>query len=97
MEEKRGKIGNLVGNGLLILLFAPFAILFGSAILGFPVMRVPGFGAWFMFSLAACGAVAFVGSLIEGIRERKFSWIWMIVTGGMTIFWGSIAWKGMIH
>jgi hypothetical protein len=97
MDVKKRKIWDLIGNGLLILLFAPFAILFGSAILGVPIMKVPGFGIWFMVSLAACGAVAFICSLIEGVRERKFSWIWLIVTGGLTILWGSIAWKGLIH
>lgn len=84
-----------LGNVLFIALCAPFALLFGSALLGIRSWTFPGFGTWFMASLTACGVIAFTSSFIEGIRDGKMPWVWLLIVAGATVLWGSIFWKAL--
>ena len=86
-------IGKVLWGIFCVAVFGPFALLFGFAFLGIGIGDMPGFGAWFMLALTACGAITFVTLIVDGIRNRRMEWILILIAGGATYWWAKIAIK----
>ena len=74
-----------------IALFGPFALLFGTAVVGINLTEAPGFGTWFMLALTACGLITFISLIVTGVRSGRLDWLPLIVVGAATYWWLQIA------
>jgi hypothetical protein len=85
------------GKLLFWLIFAPLGLVWVAGLFGLDIfsgLEDSWFGLWFMASLTACGAFAFSSSIYESIRgRRKPEFIWLLVTGFLTYWWGLIVYR----